>query len=98
MKALILLALLVSCSRGSGTYTGQSLDVGWEGYFFDTCELSFRSSEQSSTSQYASSFDKNLCDELQSNIGKKYVVKWKHKFPSFTTDSNYIIESIKEVK
>lgn len=88
---------LLGCSRGSGTYVGQVVDVGWEGFFVKTCEAEFKTSEQASTAQSSSSYSQELCNKLQSNVGKKYRVKWRHCSFCFALDSNYEITALEEI-
>ena len=95
---LLCVVLLAGCSRGSGVYVGQVVDVGWEGFWVQTCEMEFRTSEQSSTKSGASSYDKALCDRMQESVGKKFKVRWKQCMNCWAADSPYIVESVEEVK
>lgn len=101
MKNLIVIVLLLTlsaCSRGSGTYIGQVVDVGWEGWIFSSCETRWKTSEQASTFSDSSSRDPALCNQLQASIGKKYKVRWRHQIPHFTTNTKYIIEAVEPVE
>lgn len=97
MKTILLLFLVVSCSRGSGVYNGVAVDVGWEGYIFPSCEVEFKTSEQASLGQKASSTSKDTCDRLMAGMGKRYVVKWKHSPFNLMIDTDYTIESVQEM-
>ena len=101
MKRLVLLLsvlALVGCSRGGGTYVGQVTDAAWEGWFFSSCEVEWKTSDQASTVQESSSRDKALCDKLQESIGKKFRVKYTHRTPAITVSSFYVIDSVQEVQ
>lgn len=95
---LVLALLAQGCSRGSGTYVGQVVDASWEGWIFKSCEVEWKTSDQSSTVQVSSSHSKELCDRLQDQLGKKFKVRYTHRAPKFTAGSFYIIDSIQEVQ
>jgi hypothetical protein len=99
MRYVLVLCVLVlaGCSRGSGVYVGQVVDVGWEGFVFYSCEAGFKTSEQASTQSNASSYDKALCDYLQENVGKKMRVNWKHCNFCVGLDTRYEITSVEEI-
>lgn len=92
--ALIVLFALVGCSRGSGVFRGVATDVSWEGYLIPSCEITLKTSEQSSHQEFISSTDQGLCSSLQETIGKPLTVKYTHVWPSLRTDTNYIIQSV----
>lgn len=95
---LVLALLAQGCSRGSGVYVGEVIDVGWEGFFKQTCEVEFRSSAAASTSSKASSYDRGVCDRLMNNIGKKFKVQWRNCRNCFALDTDYEITSLEEVQ
>lgn len=96
--SLMCLVSFVSCSRGSGVYAGQVMDASWEGWFFKSCEVTWKTNEQSSTVETSSSTDKELCDKLQENLGKKYKVRYKHHIPFIKVSTPYIITEVTEFK
>jgi hypothetical protein len=97
MRLILVLPLLVlgSCSRGSGVYRGVATDISWEGWWINSCEVVLKTSDQSSHREFISSTSKDECDELQDHMGKPMTIKYRHQFPSWTTDSYYLIEEVK---
>lgn len=97
-KLIILLAIFLnSCgmfTTGQGVFNGTLVDVSWEGLIFDSCEMQFQFGQQSSSISKASSRNKNLCDEMQKQVGKQVEVKyktWVHPC-CLRMDTNYEIE------
>ena len=101
MKNLLVIATLLTltaCSRGSGTYIGQPVDVGWEGIFMKSCEADFKTSDQASTLTKASSYSQRDCEELQNNLGKKYRIRWRHCAMCPGLDTTYEITAMEQVQ
>jgi hypothetical protein len=96
MLKVLPLLLLISCgmSTQKGTYTGVIQDVQFGGLMFNSCEITFKTSLESSQQQAASSRSEALCLELEKNIGAEVNVKYKNSLFNPLIDSNYIIESV----
>jgi hypothetical protein len=99
MKVLILTSLLVVASCGmsteKGSYSGVLIDVSYSGLFMKSCELQFKTSDQSSTSEKASMKNtEKQCVELEASVGKKTKVSYANSLWNPSIDSTYIIKEL----
>lgn len=102
MKKLLVvssLAILASCgmSTEKGTYTGVLFDVSYTGLFFKSCELEFKTSEQSSKSEKSSVLNSEReCEELESAVGKKFKVSYANSMFNPRISTSYIATTLKQ--
>lgn len=99
MKFLMILSLvtLASCgmSTEKGSYVGVLFDVSYSGIIFKSCELEFKTSEQSSKSERSSMrSSEDECGALEALVGKRFKVSYANSIFDPTIGSNYIATSL----
>ena len=99
MRLVMLMALVSACAPtfrlSSSTLTGILVDVSWEGFIFDSCELGIQYGGASSAIEYVSSRDKAVCNIAKALVGKTVTIDYEHYMFSGQTDQNDIVTSIK---
>lgn len=89
---------LASCgiSTEKGSYTGILYDVSYSGIIFKSCELMFKTSEQSSAGERSSMrISESECGLLENSVGKRFKVSYTDSIFDPTISTQYLTTSLK---
>jgi hypothetical protein len=98
---LLLFSLLTSCgfSTQKGKYIGVLVDVSYSGLIFKSCELMFKTSQESSKFEESSisiASEKD-CDAIAEKMGQKFIVEYQNSLLNPFIETNYLIKSLKNL-